>query len=88
MYYLPYRASARLEYRYYTDTWGVNAWNVEVGYVQPLPYGLTLDLNYRYYTQGASRLLQRSVSAAELAELPEPRQGAVAVLVEYGRRWG
>ncbi len=54
MYYLPYRASARLEYRWYDDTWGVNAWNVEAGYVQPLPYGLTLDLSYRYYTQGAS----------------------------------
>ncbi len=54
MYYLPYRASARAEYRYYTDTWGVDAWNIEVGYVQPLSYGVTLDLNYRYYTQTTS----------------------------------
>ena len=54
MYYLPYRASARAEYRYYTDTWGVDAWNVELGYVQPLSHGLTLDLTYRYYTQSTS----------------------------------
>ena len=25
LYYLPYRASAKAEYRYYTDTWGVDA---------------------------------------------------------------
>jgi len=54
IYYLPYRASARLEYRWYEDTWGVHAWNVEAGYVQPLPYNLTMDVSYRYYTQGAA----------------------------------
>jgi hypothetical protein len=54
MYYLPFRASARAEYRYYSDTWGVDAWNVELGYVQPLPKGLTLDVSYRYYTQTAA----------------------------------
>ncbi len=54
MYYLPYRASVRAEYRYYTDTWGVDAWNMELGYVQPLSDGLTVDLRYRYYTQGTS----------------------------------
>jgi hypothetical protein len=51
MYFLPFRASARAEYRYYTDTWGVDAWHVELGYVQPLSHGVTLDLSYRYYTQ-------------------------------------
>ena len=54
MYFLPYRASARFEYRYYSDTWGVDAWNVELGYVQPISNGLTIDLRYRYYTQTAS----------------------------------
>jgi opacity protein-like surface antigen len=51
MYYLPYRAAARAEYRYYTDTWGVDGWNIQIGYAQPLANGLTLDLSYRYYTQ-------------------------------------
>ena len=54
MYYLPYRASLKAEYRYYTDTWGVSAWNAEVGYVHPLPEGMTLDLKYRFYDQSAA----------------------------------
>ncbi len=54
LYYLPYRASVKGEYRYYTDTWGVDAWNVELAYVHPLPLGFTLDLKYRYYSQTAA----------------------------------
>lgn len=51
MYYLPYRASLKGEYRLYTDTWGVDAWNAEVAYVHPLADGLTFDVKYRYYSQ-------------------------------------
>jgi hypothetical protein len=54
MYYLPYRASVKAEYRYYTDTWGVGAWNAELAYVHPLPAGFTLDLKYRFYDQTAA----------------------------------
>ena len=54
MYYLPYRASAMAEVRYYSDTWGIAAWNAEVGYTQPLPRGLTLDVHYRYYEQNSA----------------------------------
>ncbi len=54
IYYLPYRASLKAEYRYYTDTWGVSAWNAELAYVHPLPWGLTVDLKYRYYEQTAA----------------------------------
>ena len=54
MYYLPYRASLKAEGRYYSDSWGVDAWNVEVAYVHPLPKGLTMDLKYRYYNQTAA----------------------------------
>jgi hypothetical protein len=54
MYYLPYRASVKAEYRYYTDTWGVGAWNAELAYVHPLPRGFTLDLKYRFYDQTAA----------------------------------
>lgn len=54
MYYLPYRASLKGEYRYYTDTWGVGAWNAELAYVHPLPGGFTLDLKYRFYDQTAA----------------------------------
>ena len=54
MYYLPYRASLKGEFRYYTDTWGVDAWNAEVAYVHPLSHGITLEGKYRFYTQSAS----------------------------------
>jgi hypothetical protein len=51
MYYLPYRASLRGEFRRYSDTWGVKGWNVEVGYVHPLPKGVTAEIRARYYQQ-------------------------------------
>lgn len=54
MYYLPYRASLKAEFRVYTDTWGIDAWNAEVGYVHPLKDGLTIDLKYRYYSQSGA----------------------------------
>src|SRR5262245_26225027 len=55
MYYLPYRASVRLEGRYYSDTWDVTAYNGEIGYTHPREdLGLTLDLHYRYYSQTAA----------------------------------
>jgi hypothetical protein len=54
MYYLPYRASLKAEYRHYTDTWGIDAWNAELGYVHPLPKGFTVDLRYRFYEQSAA----------------------------------
>ncbi len=54
MYYLPYRASLKAEGRYYADSWGTDAWNVEVAYVHPLPKGLTMEVKYRYYEQTAA----------------------------------
>jgi hypothetical protein len=54
IYYLPYRAAVRGEYRYFSDSWGVNAHNFELRYVQPLAHGVTLEGKYRYYTQNAA----------------------------------
>jgi hypothetical protein len=51
MYFLPYRASVKAEARRYTDTWGVEAWNAELGYVHPFDFGLTAELRLRYYEQ-------------------------------------
>ncbi len=53
-YFLPYRAALKAEARYYSDTWDVQAWNVEIGYIHPLPKGVTLDLKYRFYSQTAA----------------------------------
>jgi len=54
LYYLPYRAALKAEARYYSDTWDVNAWNVEVGYTHPFDGGITLEAKYRYYDQSAA----------------------------------
>lgn len=54
LYYLPYRAAVSGEYRFFTDTWGVDAHNVKLGYTHPLPGGWMLEGNYRYYTQDAA----------------------------------
>jgi hypothetical protein len=52
MYFLPYRAALKLEYRNYSDTWGIAAFNGEVGYTHPIEeYNLTVELKYRYYQQ-------------------------------------
>lgn len=54
MYYLPYRASLKMEGRIYSDSWGISAWNTEVAYVHPLGDRLTLEAKYRYYDQTAA----------------------------------
>lgn len=51
LYYLPYRASIKGEYRYFNDTWGISAHTFELGYVHPLGARWTLETSARYYTQ-------------------------------------
>ncbi len=54
LYYLPYRASIRGEYRYFTDSWGVEAHTTELAYVHGLGPHWTLEGSVRYYTQEAA----------------------------------
>ncbi len=51
LYYLPYRASVRANYRYYTDDWDIDAHTAEIGYIHPLRDRWIVELRYRYYTQ-------------------------------------
>ncbi|MBV1905845.1 MAG: DUF3570 domain-containing protein [Pseudomonadales bacterium] len=51
VYYLPYRAALKAEYRHFSDTWGIVSDNGEISYTHPLLEGITLDVRYRYYTQ-------------------------------------
>jgi hypothetical protein len=53
-YYLPYRAAISGEYRFFDDSWGIRAHNIELGYIHPLESGWILEANYRYYTQTAA----------------------------------
>lgn len=50
-YYLPYRAALSSEYRYFNDTWGVDANNLELAYTHPFREKWVFDIRYRYYTQ-------------------------------------
>ena len=52
MYYLPYRAAAKAEFRNYTDSWGIDAYNWELGYTHPFgDTGLVAEIKYRFYEQ-------------------------------------
>jgi len=50
-YYLPWRAAATGTYRFYSDTFGINANTGEIGYTQPVFHTWTLDSHLRYYQQ-------------------------------------
>lgn len=54
LYYLPYRASTYAEYRFFDDTWGIQAHNIGFGYIHPLSSGWILEGRYRYYTQNSA----------------------------------
>ncbi len=50
-YYLPWRASAKLGYRHFSDSWGITGQTYELGYLHSLGQRWTLEGSYRYYTQ-------------------------------------
>lgn len=51
IYYLPYRASIRLEGRAFSDSWGIKAQNYELRYTHTLRSRLLLELKARTYSQ-------------------------------------
>ncbi len=53
-YYLPYRAAASVSYRYYSDTWGIRANTIEVGYTQPIRNTWILEGRFRHYSQNSA----------------------------------
>ncbi len=53
-YYLPYRASVHYEYRWFNDTWGIDAKTVEIGYTHPIKDKWVFDIKLRGYKQTAA----------------------------------
>lgn len=53
-YFLPYRAALRLEARAFSDSWGIRARNLELGYIHPLRPDLTLEFRVRTYRQSSA----------------------------------
>jgi hypothetical protein len=49
-YFLPYRAAIHGGYRFFTDTWGINANTYEIGYTHPWRQW-TFEAGYRLYSQ-------------------------------------
>jgi Protein of unknown function (DUF3570) len=52
-YYLPYRASISGQYRFYSDTFGINGNTLEFDYTQPFRHWI-FDGSLRYYRQNAA----------------------------------
>lgn len=50
-YFLPYRAALKAEYRWYTDSWGIDANTYEIGYTHPYQDDWIFELKFRYYDQ-------------------------------------
>ena len=50
-YYLPWRAALHGEYRYFTDTWGIEAHTGQIGYTHPTDFGWEFDFHVRMYSQ-------------------------------------
>ena len=51
IYYLPYRASVRLEARQFSDSWGIDADNIELRYLHPYNDQWLFEVKYRIYEQ-------------------------------------
>lgn len=58
IYYLPYRAAVYVEYRIFSDSWGIGASNWELGYRHPWRENWVLDVSYRHYEQTAADFYQ------------------------------
>lgn len=50
-YYLPYRAALFFHYRYFSDSWQIDASDFELSYRHPIGQSFELDLKARYYQQ-------------------------------------
>jgi hypothetical protein len=53
-YYLPWRAALEGQYRFYNDTWGINAHTAGVEYTQPWRQRWVFSSSYRFYTQNSA----------------------------------
>jgi len=52
-YYLPYRAAIAAEYRYFTDTWGIESNTASLSYVHPWR-DWTFEVKYRWHQQSGA----------------------------------
>lgn len=53
-YHLPWQDALRLEYRYFTDTWGIDAQNVQLAYTRDIDAHWRVDARVRTYSQDSA----------------------------------
>ena len=71
LYYLPYRASIRGEYRTFSDSWDIQAKSFELRYVHPLEeWGLTLEGKLRGYSQTQAEFYSDLFLTEDVADPP------------------
>jgi hypothetical protein len=63
-YFLPWRAAADLQFRYFTDTWQIRSETAQIGYSQPWR-NWTFDGSLRFYTQTHASFYSDLFSAAD-----------------------
>ncbi|ABC29391.1 conserved hypothetical protein [Hahella chejuensis KCTC 2396] len=51
MYYLPYRAAIKGEFRYFSDSWNIKGYNYELAYVHPFGDQFITEFKFRHYEQ-------------------------------------
>lgn len=63
-YYLPYRAALQAEYRYFTDTWDIDAHTASLSYIHPIgPW--TYTVKYRWHDQTGAHFFDDLFSRSE-----------------------
>ena len=72
-YYLPYRASLSGGYRYYIDSWEIEASTYEFGYVHPLDENWLFDFSLRFYSQTSASFYSDLFSGPEDSEVNDFR---------------
>ena len=53
-YFLPHRAALHAGYRIFADDWGIEANDIEIGYLWPYNDDWTLEFSYRFYDQSSA----------------------------------
>ena len=63
-YYLPYRAALQAEYRWFSDTWDINAHTAALSYIHPMePW--TFTVKYRWHDQTGAHFFRDLFSRSE-----------------------
>lgn len=96
MYYLPWRAALKLEYRNFNDSWDIQANNYEIRYTHPYRENWIFELRYRAYNQTQASFyndlfdfpgqFDERASDKELSTFQNSTIG-LGITYEFDKRW-